>query len=635
MPRYLSSGDVLPGGFRLVKPIGTGAFSLVWLAEQTSTGKQYAVKAAKRAEHLQYLRRQARTPEHENIVGIHSLQDREQPYYLAMEYVAGANLRLVLDKYPDGLSLETTLHLFRQILLGIQAAHQGGVAHGDLKPENILITHDRRVKIADFGVVRDFSEASLSHSMTTAKGGAPFTPTYLAPEARDGRTDTPTADVYALGIIFHEMVTGRLPQGADPPSSLNAAIPRWADELFLGTYTASDKRHDLAALLQRVEQAALTLAKKQRCRKPLQLPPRVRKWMVTSAPLVVGVLVVIALLVGIKLTVPTPTVTQEASSARVREVPTTTGGADQTAGTGTGGGRGTAAGSQAADSSTDQPAEAVQTNREQALVHLEAALVRTADQTGWRDEKMPKGMRKADEMNVYLWSAPEGLEIEMVYVPPADFIMGSNDGDDDERPRHTHPMPRGYYIGRHEATWKEYRFFCSKTGRSKPHAPSWGVKENHPVVHVSWYDVKAFCDWAGLTLPTEAQWEKAARGADGRKYPWGNEDPTPDRCVWDDHPHYGDRSTVPVGKRPRGASPYGAHEMAGNVWEWCADRHDGDAYQRYARGQMGSPTGGVLRVFRGGSWYCDAWNLRCAVRYYDHPSNCDDDLGFRPAKNTD
>ncbi|MFC1706743.1 protein kinase, partial [Planctomycetota bacterium] len=116
MARYLCSGDVLFGGFRLIKPIGTGAFSLVWLAEQISTGRQYALKIAKRAEHLQYLRRQAKTPVHENVVEVHSLQDREEPYYLAMEYVEGANLRLVLEKYSDGISLEGTLDLFGQIL---------------------------------------------------------------------------------------------------------------------------------------------------------------------------------------------------------------------------------------------------------------------------------------------------------------------------------------------------------------------------------------------------------------------------------------------------------------------------------------------------------------------------------------
>ncbi len=252
---------------------------------------------------------------------------------------------------------------------------------------------------------------------------------------------------------------------------------------------------------------------------------------------------------------------------------------------------------------------------------------------GWSDEPLPKGMRRGREKPVLVYDTGKGLEIEMVYVPSGDFVMGAEDGDSDERPRHTHPMPKGYFIGRYETTWREYRAFCKATGRAEPSAPRWGAKDDHPVVNVSWDDARAFCEWAGLRLPTEAEWEKAARGADGRKYPWGNEDPTADRCIWDGHPTYGDKSTAPVGSVARGASPYGAHDMAGNVWEWCADSWDAGVYARYKAGNTTPPdVAGSGRVIRGGSWNPTARNFRASNRLRNDPGIRNDFLGFRPLR---
>ena len=131
-------------------------------------------------------------------------------------------------------------------------------------------------------------------------------------------------------------------------------------------------------------------------------------------------------------------------------------------------------------------------------------------------------------------------------------------------------------------------------------------------MNVSWDDAKAFCDWAGLSLPTEVQWEKAARGTDGsRKYPWGNDAPTPHLCRFSGSPG---ATTDPAGVHPGGASPYGALDMAGNVGEWCADWYDRSAYERYARGDTSPPSSGQDHVFRGGSWGYDAEFCHAAYR---------------------
>ncbi|MFC1706395.1 SUMF1/EgtB/PvdO family nonheme iron enzyme [Planctomycetota bacterium] len=250
---------------------------------------------------------------------------------------------------------------------------------------------------------------------------------------------------------------------------------------------------------------------------------------------------------------------------------------------------------------------------------------------GWNGEAMPKGMSKATEQNVYLWDTGQGLKIEMVYVPPGDFVMGSEKYEG-EKPQHHHPIPKGYYIGRYETTWKEYSFFRRKTGRSETEAPSWGAKDDHPVVNVSWDDAKAFCDWARLALPSEAQWEKAARGTDGRKYPWGSYDPIPELCRFSGS---SGSHIDPVGSHPRGTSPYGAHDMAGNVWEWCADRYDAKAYERYAKGQAEPPANSQLRVLRGGGWGDVADICRCASRGMGSPWSRYNNFGFRAARGSD
>jgi len=208
--------------------------------------------------------------------------------------------------------------------------------------------------------------------------------------------------------------------------------------------------------------------------------------------------------------------------------------------------------------------------------------------------------------------------IPLVWVPAGSFMMGSTDGNPDEQPVHEVELS-GFWIGKTEVTLAQWRSVM----RAIPHS-DWQDGDDHPVVGVSWNAANSFCQEVGLQLPTEAQWEYAARGAGNRRYPWGN-DWDASRCSWGGHPGPGG-DTFPVGNFPSGASWCGALDMAGNVWEWCADWYGEDYYTSSPSRDPAGPRSGECRVFRGGS-YADERSDYClsTFRNWNPP---DDLFGF-------
>ncbi len=230
-----------------------------------------------------------------------------------------------------------------------------------------------------------------------------------------------------------------------------------------------------------------------------------------------------------------------------------------------------------------------------------------------------------------LWLLALALAIppDMVRVPAGAFFMGGGD-EPDERPRHR-VFVSEFFLDRDEVTRGDYAK-CVRDGACPP--PAVDGAPNLPVTGVSWSDADAFCRWRKKRLPTEAEWEKSARGTDGRVYPWGDE-PRCDRANFGNFEGEGrcpqnPGAPVAAGRFP-GDSPYGARDLAGNVWEWVFDRYDADYYRRSPARDPSGPKAGARRVLRGGAC-CSMFGLpRAANRLAFPPDYRDDDIGFRCA----
>lgn len=250
----------------------------------------------------------------------------------------------------------------------------------------------------------------------------------------------------------------------------------------------------------------------------------------------------------------------------------------------------------------------------------------------------------------------------LVHVPTGTFTMGSDHGDRDERPPRRITVT-SFWIDRTEVPASRFSRFVEGTGYvttaekegwswvwdgmlkngkggwkkirgaswDKPlgEGSDWKMMREQPVSHVSWWDAKSYCTWAGRRLPTEAEWERAARGGDERNFPWGNERDAGRANLKGGKDGFS--AVAPVGRFPKGASPFGALDMAGNVWEWVSDRYGVNSYRKMVKHNPSGPEKGNTRVVRGASWGSPLLWARVSNRYSRKPTYRNNKIGFRCA----
>lgn len=251
-----------------------------------------------------------------------------------------------------------------------------------------------------------------------------------------------------------------------------------------------------------------------------------------------------------------------------------------------------------------------------------------------------RGDRPGAVQPAEVWVEPAGdgrvpVDEDMVRIPAGPFIQGTEAGGFDERPQRTAYLDE-YSIDRYEITNHQYQEFVLATGHRKPGPPSRYAKNmallrgaNQPVTYVSWHDAEAYCRWKGRRLPTEAEWEKAMRGTDGRLWPWGNhlEGSATNWAQGED----GFKVTAPVGSFPRDVSPFGVADGAGNLMEWVADWYAEDSYRQDTDPNPQGPDHGVYKVLRGGGYTSTGKDIRITSRSRMVPDFRDETIGFRCA----
>ncbi len=607
----LSPGQVLNNRYRIVKLLGQGGFGAVYQAWDVNLEAYRAVKenldTSLEAQRQFKLEAQILDKlSHPNLPRVidHFIIP-EQGQYLVMDFVDGEDLAEMLRRVGGPLPETQVLEWVSQVCDALSYLHSRNppIIHRDIKPANIKIRPNGQAMLVDFGIAKVFDP-----NLKTTVGAQAYTPGYSPPEQYGiGSTDA-RSDVYALGATLYHLLSGQ-----SPPASvdiMSGVVPALAplqhfNPLVSPRVNAAVERAMQLNRSGRFGSAADFKAALASHPSPPTLNHKLWRWIGAGIVLVVGIIVAGALLVGGLL--------------------------------GTNGGN-------AYDTVTTQAlVDEVATNtvEKQATQTSQEIIPSSFTPTGESLSIKPDPTRS---QTPHLIPTPSGLPQritdsqggEMALIPAGEFQMGSESGDSDERPVHTVYLD-DFYIDVYEVTNALYRQcvdsgacsqpqqLSSKTHTSYYNAPSFS---QYPVIWVDWHQANSLCQWRGARLPTEAEWEKAARGTNNRIYPWGNANPNCELanlkgCTGD---------TMAVGSHPAGASSYGIMDMAGNVWEWISDWYQSDYYSISPSENPQGPTFGDERVWRGGSWLAIDSYMMTAFRSSARPDYSRESVGFRCAR---
>lgn len=585
-----ASDDKQLGKYQVETELGQGAFGIVYMVTHTTLRVKRAIKllradapgvgstiyndANRRFQLEASLGAQLNNNPH--LLQVYDFIMRDDLLVLEMEYAPGGSLLQRLEELRgQGLKMDIhqALHIAREVALGLAALHELDIVHRDLKPANILFDEKGHARLADLGLAQ-VPHGDSQRSQLSAPLAHPGTPQYKSPEQENtfGYLAS-SSDVYSLGLVLFEMLTGRVYRNlkpGTPAGKLRPETPAGVDEL-LGRMLA---RNSEERPWDGAEVAELLDA-----------------WLQPQSP-------------------GTGRAEAERQRAEAQE----------------------RARREAGEQAVRDEQVRLQAVAEERARREAEEKTRLESEGRLRVEVEERARRVAEELrkNALLLELAPGVLMEFVRVPAGEFTMGA-DKYNDEKPAHKVSLPE-YLLGKYPVTNRQYQVFAQAGGKVPKHWPSGMIptgKEDHPVVHVSWEDAQAFCGWVSkecavaVRLPSEAEWEKAARGTDRRKYPWGDQLPDEQRCNF----NFNINDTSPVGKySPQGDSPYQCADMAGNVREWTSD-----VYQPYP-GNPGYDFGKSNHALRGGSWNNYPVDVRVSCRYWFNPQGGADVIGFRCAR---
>jgi serine/threonine-protein kinase len=627
------------GNYEVVNRFGEGGMGELYLGRHTRLAREVIIKtirtdefSPKQIEHLRVrLEREAFIQsqlDNSNIVRVYDFIASDDATCMVMEYVKGRDLRKMIIEETGPIPADRAVKLFRQVLMAIDYAHNFtyadqngekyvGIIHRDLKPANILVTPDDVVKVTDFGIVKVRGATG-----GTQLGFNPGTPEYMSPEQARGRELDQRSDIYALGVVLYEMLTGRVPFEDDANATsdyevrrghIEMPVPRPSEvypgislELEKIVLKALEKNPDdrfqtakefLQAIesFERTGQAVWQPASAGGDRRTVLQPGRVgRPAHAPAAPVSTAT----AGNAGVAPTVAKPAVAAAAGSP-VQSAPQNNSG------------------------NTEVTSIAASGKSKAPLMAGIAAVILLA--AGFGIFKMMSGGSAATKNGGTENGETVPAMIQgMIMISGGEFKMGRDGGNEFEGPAHPVTV-KPFFVDKFEVTNEQYAEFVRQTRRQPPsHWPGGNFppgEANLPVVNVSWNDANEYAQWAGKRLPTEDEWEFAARGRDNRLYPYGNE--------W--KPKYsnasedGFKKARAVGSYPEGASPFGVLDLAGNVAEWTASD-----YRPYP-GSRARPEDG-FKVIRGGAFKTPASQQTTTDRYYEPPTKTFDYVGFRCVK---
>lgn len=608
-------GQTIDGKFRVEEVVGEGGFGVVYRAQHLGLGEPVAVKCLKIPGSLppnererfhqsfleegRILRRLSRSTAavvQALDVGAAIAPNGAWTPYLVLEWLRGESLEDHLAKLRKSgrgkMPFADAVNLIEPAALAVAAAHDEGIAHRDIKPANFFTTDVDGVptmKVLDFGIAKVIADNASITKAFEQTGQAPsmFTPFYGAPEQfnrRFGATG-PWTDVYALALVLVEMVTGHCALDGDD-----------ATQLYIASTDVSMRP------TPRGRGVATSQAIETVFQKALAVEPRARYTSIR------------AFWKDLREALAEPI--EETSSGLDAPLASTNVSSEQSHRTTT-------------THVNNQRTSSGGSSSRRSMVAIAGSVAIVGAFVGVslyiRDRGLSQSVNTANRIGIEslpVISIPKPPE-EMVFVPAGSFTMGHGNAGETEKPPHKVIMTRAFYIDRTEVKADDYNKCVSaqKCTPSGVHGPSMddavitkfapfctGSDPSHgrkPINCIDFAQAGAYCAFVGKRLPTEAEWEYAARGSDERIYPWGNTNPT---CTMGNFARSAGecagraRGTTDVGAYPQYASPFGAFDMAGNVWEWVADVFDSKAYTQESRQDPFVNKPGDSGIMRGGSW---------------------------------